>query len=161
MSENPPTPNDSKILIYQSDSGETRLEVRLQDETVWLTQNLMAKLYQTTKQNISLHIQNSYEEDELAPEATVKEYLTVRREGSRTVKRLLDYYSLDMIIAVDSPTTLMSCWPASGRFAPAKPASISASARYSLWRATTSRMSTKPRSSSPPCKTRCTLPPRA
>ena len=100
MSENLPAPSDSKILIYQSDSGEVRLEVRLQDETVWLTQNLMAELYQTTKQNISLHIQNIYEEGELAPEATVKKYLTVRREGSRTVRRLLDYYNLDMIISV-------------------------------------------------------------
>ncbi|MDD5153485.1 MAG: RhuM family protein [Desulfovibrionales bacterium] len=100
MTENLPIPDDSKILIYQSDSGETRLEVRLQDETVWLTQNLMAELYETTKQNISLHIQNIFEEGELAPEATVKKYLTVRPEGPRTVRRLLDYYNLDMIIAV-------------------------------------------------------------
>jgi hypothetical protein len=100
MSEKLPAPGDSNILIYQSDSGETRLEVQLQDETVWLTQNLMAELYGTTKQNISLHIQNIFEEGELAPEATVKKYLTVRQEGSRTVRRLLDYYNLDMIIAV-------------------------------------------------------------
>lgn len=95
-----PVPDNGKILIYQSDSGETRLEVRLQDETVWLTQNLMAELYETTKQNISLHIQNIFEEGELAPGATVKEYLTVRREGPRTIQRRLDYYNLDMIIAV-------------------------------------------------------------
>ena len=86
MSENLPAPGDSQIVIYQADSGATRLEVRLQDETVWLTQNLMAELYQTTKQNISLHIQNIYEEGELDP--------------GRTVKRPLDYYNLDMIIAV-------------------------------------------------------------
>jgi hypothetical protein len=100
MSDNLPAPGDSQIVIYQADSGTTRLEVRLQDETVWLTQNLMAELYQTTKQNISLHIQNIYEEGELDPEATVKKYLTVRTEGARTVKRPLDYYNLDMIIAV-------------------------------------------------------------
>jgi len=100
VTENPPAPDDSAILIYQSDSGDTRLEVRLHDETVWLSQNLMAELYQTTKQNVSLHIQNVYEEGELSPQATVKKYLTVRREGSRTVKRAIDYYSLDMIIAV-------------------------------------------------------------
>ena len=100
MKKKLPEPNDSQILIYQSASGQTRLEVRLQEETVWLTQNLMTKLYQTTKQNISLHIHNIYEEGELTPEATVKEYLTVRQEGSRQVKRMLDYYSLDMIIAV-------------------------------------------------------------
>jgi hypothetical protein len=100
MSENVPAPRDAQILIYQSDAGEIRLEVRLQDETVWLTQNLIAELYQTTKQNISLHVQNIYEEGELTPEATVKEYLTVRQEGSRSVERRLDYYNLDMIIAV-------------------------------------------------------------
>ena len=99
MSENLPA-SDSQIVIYQSDSGETRLEVRLQEETVWLTQSLMAELYQTTKQNVSLHVRNIYEEGELAPEATVKQYLTVRQEGSRSVQRLLDYYNLDMIIAV-------------------------------------------------------------
>ena len=100
MSENLPAAGDSKILIYKSDSGETRLDVRLQDETVWLTQNLMAELYGTTKQNISLHIRNVFEEGELSPEATVKKYLTVRQEGSRKIRRLLDYYNLDMIIAV-------------------------------------------------------------
>ncbi len=100
MTENLPASNDSRILIYQSDSGETRLEVRLQDETVWLTQKRMAELYGTTKQNISLHIKKIYQDGERAPEATVKKYLTVRREKSRTVRRLLDYYNLDMIIAV-------------------------------------------------------------
>jgi hypothetical protein len=100
VTEDLPAPDDSAILIYQSDSGDTRLEIRLQDETVWLSQNLMAELYQTTNQNVSLHIQNVYEEGELSPQATVKKYLTVRQEGSRTVKRAIDYYSLDMIIAV-------------------------------------------------------------
>jgi hypothetical protein len=95
MVKNLPVPDDSRILIYQSESGEIRLEVRLQEETVWLTQNLMAELYETTKQNINLHIQNIFKEGELAPEATVKKYLTVRLEGSRTVQRLLDYYNLD------------------------------------------------------------------
>ncbi len=100
MTENLPEKPNSEIVIYQTEDGQSRVEVRLQDETVWLTQNLMAELYQTTKQNISLHIQNIYDEGEHAPEATVKKYLTVRREGSRTVRRLLDYYNLDMIISV-------------------------------------------------------------
>jgi hypothetical protein len=93
VTEDLPSPDDSAILIYQSDSGDTRLEVRLQDETVWLSQNLMAELYQTTKQNVSLHIQNVYEEGELSAQATVKKYLTVRQEGSRTVTRAIDYYT--------------------------------------------------------------------
>ena len=87
MSENLPAPGESQIVIYQADSGTTRLEVRLQDETVWLTQNLMAELYQTTKQNISLHIQNIYEEGELDPEGTVKKYLTVQIECSGKIGR--------------------------------------------------------------------------
>jgi hypothetical protein len=74
--------------------------VRLEDETVWLTQAHVIELFQTTKQNLSLHIQNIFEEGELSPEATHKKYLTVRSEGKRQVKRPLDYYNLDMIISV-------------------------------------------------------------
>jgi hypothetical protein len=90
----------SEIILYQTEDGRSRIQVRLEKETVWLTQNLIAELYKTSKQNISLHIQNIYEEGELTSEATVKKYLTVRQEGLRSVKRLLDYYNLDMIIAV-------------------------------------------------------------
>jgi hypothetical protein len=93
-------PAKSDLILYRTEDGRIRIEVRLEDETVWLTQKLMADLFQTTKQNISLHIQSVFEEGELAPEATVKKYLTVRREGKREVKRLLDYYNLDMIISV-------------------------------------------------------------
>ena len=100
MAEQLPEKPNSQFLIYQAENGETKLEVRLEDETVWLTQNMVAKLYQTTKQNISLHIQNVYKESELESEATVKKYLTVRQEGDREVTRMLDYYNLDMIISV-------------------------------------------------------------
>ncbi len=89
-----------QFLLYPAEDGSLKIDVRLQDESVWLTQQLMAALFQTTKQNISLHVQNVYAEGELLPEATVKEYLTVRREGGREVKRSLDYYNLDMIISV-------------------------------------------------------------
>jgi len=89
-----------QFLVYRTDDGTLKLDVRFKDESVWLTQQLMAELFQTTKQNINLHIQNIYEEEELLPEATVKKYLTVRSEGNREVKRLLDYYNLDMIISV-------------------------------------------------------------
>ena len=94
------TENKSQLLIYQTESGKTKIEVRLENETVWLTQQLMAELFQTSKQNISLHINNIFNEGELQPEATVKEYLTVQQEGKRKVKRSLDYYNLDMIISV-------------------------------------------------------------
>ncbi len=71
----------SQFIIYQTEGGQTKIEVRLEDETVWLTQQLLADLFQTSKQNISHHINRIYEEGELAPEATVKNYLTVRQEG--------------------------------------------------------------------------------
>ncbi len=77
-----------------------KLEVRLQDETVWLTQPLMAELFQTSQQNISQPIQNIYDEGELVREATHKKFLSVRREGNRDVQRGLDFYNLDMIISV-------------------------------------------------------------
>ena len=92
--------NSSQFIIYQTEGGQTKIEVRLEDETVWLTQQLMADLFQTSKQNISHHINRIYEEGELASEATVKNYLTVRQEGKRQVNRPLDYYNLDMIISV-------------------------------------------------------------
>jgi len=89
-----------EILVYRTEDGRVKLDVRLQDETLWLTQQLMADLFQTTKQNISLHIKSVIEEGELFPEATVKKYLTVRQEGNRQVQRELEYYNLDMIISV-------------------------------------------------------------
>jgi hypothetical protein len=98
MTEN--LPAKSEFLVYQTEDGRIKLEVRLEDETVWLTQQNMADLFQSTQQNVSLHIRNIYTEGELTPEATHKKYLSVRKEGSRNVQRQLDYYNLDMIISV-------------------------------------------------------------
>lgn len=92
--------NKTQILIYQSPNGNTKVDVRMEDETAWLSQNQMAELFQTTKQNISLHIQNIFDEGELQPEATVKDYLTVQKEGDRNVKRNVQYFNLDVIISV-------------------------------------------------------------
>lgn len=93
--------NEGEIVIYQSaDNPEFQIEVRVEDETVWLTQSQMVELFNSTKQNISLHIKNIYSEKELQPEATVKQYLTVRIEGERTVKRKVALYNLDVIISV-------------------------------------------------------------
>ncbi len=92
--------NKSQLIIYHAEDGKIKIDVRFQDETVWLTQQLMAELFQTTKQNISLHIRNIHEEGELEPEATVKEFLTVQKEGARSVQRKIEYYNLDMIISV-------------------------------------------------------------
>jgi len=100
MNELVPKESGGEFLLYQTDDGQVRLEVRLQNETVWLTQQMMAELFRTSKQNISHHIHGIYQEGELQPEATVKKYLTVRREGNRDVRRELDFYNLDMIISV-------------------------------------------------------------
>jgi len=87
-------------LIYTSPDGKTRIDVQLEDETVWLSQIQMAQLFQTTKQNINLHVKNLFEEKELDPTSTVKESLTVQREGERTVRRQISLYNLDVIISV-------------------------------------------------------------
>lgn len=92
--------DNAEFLLYQTEDSQTRVQVRVLDETVWLTQLQMAELFQTTKQNISLHISNVYEEGELKPGPTVKEYLTVQQEGTRGVERKIAYYNLDVIISV-------------------------------------------------------------
>ena len=79
--------NKSQILIYQTENGETKLDVRFQDETVWLTQKLMAELFQTSVPNINLHLKNIFQEGELEEEATIKDFLIVQKEGSLKVKR--------------------------------------------------------------------------
>ena len=90
----------SQIIIYKSATGETKIDVRFDDETVWLTQNALAELFQTTKQNIGQHIKNITEEGELSEHSTVKKFFTVQKEGNREIKRELDFYNLDMIISV-------------------------------------------------------------
>lgn len=92
--------NNSQIIIYQTENGETKLDVRFQDETVWLTQKLMAELFQTTPQNITIHLKNIFEEGELEEKATCKDFLQVQVEGKREVKRERQFYNLDAIISV-------------------------------------------------------------
>lgn len=89
-------PQKGELIVYQSSDGQVKLDVRLQDETAWLTQPLMAELFQTTQQNISQHIQNIYEERELERESTHKKFLSVCREGNRNVRRELDFNNLEV-----------------------------------------------------------------
>lgn len=91
---------ENEIIIYQTQDGQTKIDVRIENETVWLTQNQMAELFQTTKQNISLHIKNIFEEGELTEDSTVKDHLTVQNEGCRKVSRNVTHYNLDVIISV-------------------------------------------------------------
>ena len=92
--------NSGEFLFYRSEDGRTRVQVRIAEESVWLTQAGMAELYQTTPQNITLHIRNIYKEDELDLDSTCKEYLQVQEEGRRSVERSLKFYNLEMILAV-------------------------------------------------------------
>jgi hypothetical protein len=90
----------SEILFYQTEDGRNRIEVRLEDETVWLTQATTAELFQTTPQNITLHLKNIYGEAELNEAATCKDFLQVQAEGPRQVQRSRRFYNLEAIIAV-------------------------------------------------------------
>ena len=92
--------NTGKILIYQNEKGDTRIDVYFEEDTIWMTQRSMAELYQTSPQNITQHIGHIYEDGELDEEATCKNYLQVQTEGDRQVKRTPKFYNLDMILVV-------------------------------------------------------------
>ena len=91
---------ENKIILYQDDNEITRVSVRFADEDLWLTQAQLAEIYDTTKQNISQHIENILNDGELDIKRTVKEFLTVRQEGNRRVQRSIVHYNLDMVIAL-------------------------------------------------------------
>jgi hypothetical protein len=90
-------PPEGEFLLYQTEDGQTRVECQFADETIWLSQSNMAELYQTTKQNISLHLKNLYEEGELVENRVVKEYLTTAPDGK---KYRVNHYEFDVILAV-------------------------------------------------------------
>lgn len=92
--------NKGEIIIYQTSDGNTQLDVKLDNETVWLSQAQMAELFETTPQNITLHIGNVYEDGELEQISTCKDFLQVRQEGNRDVQRNIVHYNLDIIISV-------------------------------------------------------------
>ena len=96
MSDEP----QSSLILYQTEDGQTKIEVRLVNETVWLSAGQMAELFQRDKSTISKHIDNVFKEGELVPEATVAKFATVQREGDREVTRDIEFYSLDVIISV-------------------------------------------------------------
>ena len=91
---------DSAIAIYQTEDGSSRIQVRIEDETVWLTQRLISDLYQVGVNTINHHIKGIYEDGELSSEATIRQYRIVQTEGKRQVRRLVEHYNLDMILAV-------------------------------------------------------------
>ena len=91
---------ENKIILYQDDNEITRVSVRFADEDLWLTQSQLAEIYDTSQQNISQHIDNIYKDGELIADATNKKFLLVRQEGNRQVRRNIDHYNLDMVIAL-------------------------------------------------------------
>jgi hypothetical protein len=98
--ENPPPEATGQLVLYRTEDGRTRISCRLGEDSVWLTQAAMAELFQTTPQNITLHIGAIYQEGELSEDVTCKEYLQVRQEGSRQVSRRLKHYNLKLVLAV-------------------------------------------------------------
>lgn len=94
------TQSQGEILVYQRDDGTPAVEVQLVNETLWLSQQQIADLFQTSRENVRLHLKNVFEEGELDPEATSKDFLEVRLEGRREVQRSIAYYNLDAIISV-------------------------------------------------------------
>ena len=92
--------NENNIIIYQDEDGVTKVSVKFSDEDIWLTQNQIAEIYKTTQENISMHIKNIYKDGELENNSTNKKFLLVQNEGNRQVKRNIDHYNLDMIIAL-------------------------------------------------------------
>ena len=95
-----PAPNPGEFLLYETEDGRTRVECRFAEDTLWLSQAMMAELFQTSPQNITLHLKALYAEGEITSEATCKSYLQVRSEGERQVRRTVKFYNLDAIIAV-------------------------------------------------------------
>ena len=92
--------NKGQLIIYQGEDGQTQVNVKMYDETVWLTQDAIVKLFNSSKANISEHISHIYNEEELDRNSTVRKFRTVRKEGNRNVSRDLDYYNLDLILSV-------------------------------------------------------------
>lgn len=91
---------ENKILLYTDETGKMNVNVRFAEEDVWVTQVQLAEIYATTRQNIGQHIENIYKDNELPREATIKKFFIVQTEGNRQVKREIDHYNLDVIIAI-------------------------------------------------------------
>ncbi len=93
-------PGKGQFLVYKAENGQIKIDVRFENETVWLTQKLMVDLFQVTVPTINEHIKNIFDERELVPDATIRKFRIVQKEGQRNVSRMVDYYNLDMIISV-------------------------------------------------------------
>ncbi len=102
---------ENKLIIYTAADGQTKIDVKLEDETLWLTQQQMSELYQTSRTNVVEHIRHIYDEGELNEDSTCRKFRQVRQEGSRQVVRELPFYNLDMIIALGYRTKRLWSMP--------------------------------------------------
>src|SRR4030067_2490750 len=93
-------PYNSQVIIYRAENGETKLDVRFEGDTAWLTQKMMAELFDVDVRTISEHIQNIFKSSELQEKSTIRKIRTVQKEGDRNISREIDFYNLDVIIAV-------------------------------------------------------------
>lgn len=93
-------PNNSQIIIYRNESGDVKLDVRLDGGTVWLTQKMMAELFDVTTANVNIHLKNVFDTGELSKNRTIKKFLIVQKEGNREISRKVEFYNLDAIISV-------------------------------------------------------------
>ena len=100
---------ETEFLLYQGEDGRTRVEVRFEGETAWLSLGQMAELFQRDKSVISRHVANVFDEEELAREGTVAYFATVQREGDREVNREIEFYNLDVIISVEDSVAFVAC----------------------------------------------------
>lgn len=101
MSEDvPDKPPGGELVLYRTEDGRTRLECRFDEGTIWLSQALIAELFQISVPNVNMHLKSVFAESELGERATIKDYLIVRQEGARTVSRKVHYYNLEAILAV-------------------------------------------------------------
>ena len=92
--------DENKVIIYTASDGQTKIDVKLEDETLWLTQAQMCELYQTSRTNVVEHIKHIYEEEELDADSTCRNFRQVQKEGNRSVSREIPFYNLDMIISL-------------------------------------------------------------
>jgi hypothetical protein len=99
-------PQPGEFLLYETEDGRTRVECRFAEDTLWLSQAMMAELFQTSSQNITLHLKALYAEGEIVPEATCKSYLQVRSEGARQVRRHVKFYNLDAFLTFNERDVL-------------------------------------------------------
>ena len=120
-----PPPAGGEIVVYEALGGEARVDVRFDGETVWLTQRQMAEVFATTPENVLAHLRNVFASGELEAEATTKDFLAVRTEGKRRVRRRLKHYNLDAIVSVGyRVNSRRACTSASGPPAPCAPVSF-------------------------------------